>query len=87
VAIGTFGTAALQGLGLGVDVLAQTPGLLFFLSTFSLLMVGIILTTKSPSIERRALGLGMIIGWALAPIVFAGACVLYAVTFHPRLVG
>lgn len=40
------------------------------------LILGVLLTSQQGSPARRGFGLGLIIGWALAPIVFAGLCVL-----------
>ena len=40
------------------------------------LVIGIVLTAMEGSPARRGFGLGVIIGWGLAPIVFAGVCVL-----------
>ena len=40
------------------------------------LAIGTFLTAKGATPTSRGLGLGVIIGWALAPIVFAGVCIL-----------
>ncbi len=38
--------------------------------------VGIVLAARKGTPTRRGLGLGLIIGWALAPVIFAGVCIV-----------
>lgn len=51
-------------------------GVLFVLGLVAPLVTGIVLTAQRGSPPRRGLGLGLIIGWALAPIIFAGVCLI-----------
>ena len=46
------------------------------LAAFAPLVLGIVLTSMQGSAARRGFGLGLLIGWGLAPIIFAGVCIL-----------
>jgi hypothetical protein len=50
-----------------------------FLAT---LVLGVVLTARKGSPAQRGFGLGLIIGWALAPIVFAGVCTIVILTSY-----
>lgn len=83
IGIGIVATAGLPAIGL---VLAATSGigqvLGWTVSAIGIVVplgVGIVLTARQGSPARRGVGLGLIIGWALAPIVFAGVCVIVIV--------
>lgn len=58
----------------------------FVVGLLTPLVVGIVLTVKPGTATRRSLGLGIIIGWALAPIVFAGVCTVIVLTSY-RIAG
>jgi len=82
IAIGIVTTLALPSIGLGVASLVRQRWLspvLFLIGVVVPLVSGIILTAQQGSPARRGLGLGTIIGWALAPILFAGVCLVVVV--------
>jgi len=61
-------------------------GLLFQIGLWGPLVLGIVLVAVPGSPTRRGVGLGLTIGWALSPIVFAGVCILFT-DYRPRLAG
>ncbi len=77
IGAGCVATLALPWFGLAVfsvvdfPPLAQAVALLGFIVP---LVLGIVLTARQGSMARRSRGLGLIIGWALAPLIFAGVC-------------
>ena len=77
VGAGVLFTIGLPALGyfvparLGSDLVASGT---FVVGLVLPLVLGIVLAAREGSPARRGMGLGLIIGWALAPIIFAGLC-------------
>lgn len=78
LAVGLVTTIGIPLLGffLATTVDQDAFGWVSSLAAFFPLVLGIVLTAMQGSPARRGFGLGMIIGWALSPIIFAGVCVL-----------
>jgi hypothetical protein len=82
VALGIAATMGLPFLGLVVAAVVKVRGVIAIVSLVALvvpLVLGIVFLAQEGTPSRKGLGLGLIIGWALAPIVFAGLCILVIV--------
>ena len=82
VAAGTAVTIGFSFLGLVLATTVQqgaAASIVFLIGLLTPLVIGIVLTVKEGPPPRRGFGLGLIIGWAIAPIVFAGLCILVIV--------
>ena len=77
IGAGVLSTIGIPALGyfvparLGSDLVASGA---FVVGLALPLVLGITLAARQGSPARRGMGLGLIIGWALAPIIFAGLC-------------
>jgi len=82
IAAGIATTIGFSLVGLIIGSSANQGGLasvLFLLGLAAPLTLGIVLAARQGTPARRGFGLGLIIGWAVAPIVFAGTCILIIV--------
>lgn len=79
VGIGIAATIGFPLAGLAAAAVVEVgvaATILFLIGLAAPLVVGIVFTAREGTPARRGLGLGLIIGWAVAPIVFAGLCIL-----------
>jgi len=77
VPVGIVVTIGLPALGVLLGSRVEAPEVrsyAFFVGLMVPLGLGITITSISETPARRGFGLGLIIGWGLAPIVFAGIC-------------
>ena len=73
-------TIALSALGFFVPSLLgsdEVGSVVFLVGLLIPLVYGIVLVARHGSPARRGLGLGLIIGWALAPVISAGVCTVF----------
>ena len=90
VAVGIVVTIGLPALGALVGNGLEVPGLpqaAFIVGILAPLAAGITFTSIQGSPARRGFGLGMIIGWGLSPIVFAGVCTIILIGAYAQLGG
>lgn len=78
LAVGLAATIGIPMLGffLAVQLEQAALGWLFGLVSFGPLVLGIVLAAGQGTPARRGFGLGLTIGWACAPIIFSGVCIL-----------
>ena len=90
VAVGSVATIGLSALAVVVGSRLDVPGLRpvgFGGGVLAPLVTGITLTALDGPPARRGFGLGLLIGWGLAPIVFAGVCTVIVIGAYAQLDG
>lgn len=87
-AVGIVATIGLSALAFLVGSRLEVPGLRpagFGVGVLAPLVTGITLTAVEGPPARRGFGLGLLIGWGLAPIVFAGVCTIIVIGAYSQL--
>ncbi len=88
VAVGIVVTIGLPALAVLVGTRVEVPPLAqggFGVGVLVPLATGITLTALEGPPARRGFGLGLLIGWGLAPIVFAGVCTIIVIGAYAQL--